>query len=367
VKAPAEIAAARDALVRWLLDHALPIWWRAGADLDGGGFHDTLDAAGRPIPGPKRVRVQARQVFSYRVAGELGWDGPWQRAMDHGLDVLARRFRRPDGLYRALADAGDEAADLYDQGFVLLALAQVHNSPDTAAAALALLESLPREGAGGFAGLDGGELRANPNMHLFEALLAWTETGLPGPWRELAAGQARLAMTRLIDPRTGALSEIFGPAWTPQAERADRRVEPGHQFEWAWLLMRWSLMAGDASALAAALRLVELGEVGGVDPDRNVAVNALDGDLRPTDLGTRLWPQTERLRAHLLAGAITGDPACWNLALKTVAGLWSFLEVPTPGLWRDRVEVADAAAPASSLYHIVGAVRQLDQAAKGAA
>jgi mannose-6-phosphate isomerase len=356
VNVPAEIVAARDALVVWLLDQAFPVWWRPGADREARGFHDTLDPAGRPIPGSQRARVQARQVYAYRVAGDLGWEGPWRQAMDHGLGALAGRFRRADGLYRS--HPGDDAVDLYDQAFVLLAFAQ---RPEPQADAVALLERLPRESAGGFAEFEGATLRANPNMHLFEAFLAWAEVGAPDPWRELAAGQARLAMTRLIDPESGAVSEVFGPAWTAPVIPGDRRVEPGHQFEWAWLLMRWSLATGDAGALAAALRLIEFAERAGVDPDRNVAVNALDGELTPADRGTRLWPQTERLRAHLLAGAITGDPACWKLALDAAAGLWKFLDVPTPGLWRDSLEIQSAPAPASSLYHLAGAVLQLDQ------
>ena len=365
MKPPAEIVAARDALVGWLLDHAFPIWWRPGADLADGGFHDTLDGAGRPIPGPQRVRVQARQVYAYGVAGELGWPGPWRAAMHHGLEFLEGRHLRSDGLYRTRVTTGgdDDEVDLYDQAFVLLALAQVDRQSD----AIALLDRLPRERAGGFVELAGGDLRSNPNMHLFEAALAWTEADAAGPWRDMAAGQARLALTRLIDAETGAVSEVFGPAWTAPPARVDRRVEPGHQFEWAWLLMRWSALSGDAAALAAALRLIELGERAGVDPDRNVAVNAVDGELAPTDLGTRLWPQTERLRAHLLAGAVTGDPACWDLALQAADGLWKFLDVPTPGLWRDSLEGPDAPAPASSLYHIVGAVRQLDEVVRGGA
>ena len=57
----------------------------------------------------------------------LGWPGPWREAAQHGLDGLVARYRRPDGLYRTLVapdgDALDETAMLYDQAFVLLALA----------------------------------------------------------------------------------------------------------------------------------------------------------------------------------------------------------------------------------------------------
>jgi len=363
-----ELHRERDRLRAWLVDRVYPLWWDPGADLEGGGFHDRLDPTGRPIAGPKRARVQARQVFSYALAADFGWRGPWRAAMGHGRSVLEDRFRRPDGLYRPRLDpaAPNDAADLYDQAFVLLADACLAAKGDAAAEgrAAGLLERLPRDPGGGFAEFEGDGLHANPNMHLFEAFLAWAALTGASLWREAAAGQARLAVTRLIDPTVGMVSEAFGPGWTSQGARA-RRVEPGHQFEWAWLLMRWSLISGDAGALAAALRLIEVGERAGVDPIREVAINALDGDLRPIDSATRLWPQTERLRAHLLAGALTGADACWDMALSALRGLDRFLDVPTPGLWRDSLERDDLTAPASSLYHIAGAVMQLDRVVEG--
>lgn len=364
---PPDLIAERDRLKAWLVEGAFPLWWGVGAELKGGGYHDRLDASGRPVAGAQRARVQARQVFCYGLAPDLGWRGPWREAMDHGRAALEDEFRRPDGLYRSRVPpgvAGDEV-DLYDQAFVLLAEACLAAKGDMEARvrAEALLARLPGDPAGGFAEFDGPTLKANPNMHLFEALLAWTAVTGEGFWRDAAAGQAGLAMTQLIDPMTGAVSEVFAPGWAAPTPPA-RRIEPGHQFEWAWLLMRWSLISGDAGALAAALRLIELGERAGVDPDRNVAINALDGELEPIDLGTRLWPQTERLRAHLLAGALTGDETCWVMALKAARSLRPFLDVETPGLWRDSLESDDMSAPASSLYHIVGAVVQLERVAK---
>jgi mannose-6-phosphate isomerase len=365
---PTEVRALRDRLKAWLLEQVFPIWWDPGADLVAGGFHDRLDARGRPITGPKRARVPARQVFSYAAAGALGWTGPWREAVAHGLAFLESGHRLESGLYRAHIDpaaSGDEV-DLYDQAFVLLALSVAHAAGDATAPARAeaLLSRLPREAAGGFAGLAPGPLDANPNMHLFEAFLAWDALGVGGPWRNAAAGQARLALTRIIDPETGAQSELFGDAWTAPPP-IERKVEPGHLFEWAWLLMRWSLVSGDGAALAAALRLVELGERTGVDHDRQVAINALDGTLAVVDPGTRLWPQTERLRVAALAAVLTGDAAFWDMALMGAAGLQKFLNVTTPGLWRDSLESEDLTAPASSLYHIVGAIMQLDRVVEG--
>src|SRR4051812_8511385 len=111
----------------WLDNSALPLWWTAGADHEQGGFFELLDREARPICAPRRLRVQARQIYVYASAGFAGWRGPWPDAVRHGLEAIARRYRRSDGLYRTLCDDSgaplDERAFLYDQAFVLLALA----------------------------------------------------------------------------------------------------------------------------------------------------------------------------------------------------------------------------------------------------
>src|SRR5438034_49022 len=57
------LAAALATLKTWLTRDAYPLWASAGADLAGGGFHDLLGLDGRPLAGPRRCRVQARQAF----------------------------------------------------------------------------------------------------------------------------------------------------------------------------------------------------------------------------------------------------------------------------------------------------------------
>jgi mannose/cellobiose epimerase-like protein (N-acyl-D-glucosamine 2-epimerase family) len=176
-----------------------------------------------------------------------------------------------------------------------------------------------------------------------------------------------MARAHFIDDRKGFLREFFGPDWRPADGEAGRLVEPGHQFEWAWLLTRWGRLRGDPWALEAARRLFAAGEHG-LDPVRGVAIDELDETLRPRSSRARLWPQTEWLKAALiLAEATKGEDRARLLESAAAAfrGLWLYL---TPdGLWRDKLG-ADGMfepepAPASSLYHIVAAYQQLRQTA----
>ena len=117
----------------WLFEHTLPLWWEHGADHRDGGFHEMLDARGRPVGSPARLRTQARQIYVFAHAGALGWTGPWLHAMRHGLDFMLTRYRRPDGLFRSTLDSTDNRVDLYDQAFVLFALAHAWRArPDEA-------------------------------------------------------------------------------------------------------------------------------------------------------------------------------------------------------------------------------------------
>jgi mannose-6-phosphate isomerase len=369
--APIALCEARERLGTWLTRHALPLWWERGADLAGGGFVDRIAQDGAPARGyPKRVRVQARQAYVFGLAAAQGWMTGADRAARHALSGLAA-MKRSDGLYRpaqAPAGAPDGMGLLYDQAFALLALATgfaTFQEPEFEQEATALRDQLTAfaHPLGGFAESPGhsAPLFANPNMHLFESYQAWSAASGDPVWAKLAAGQARLALERLIDPDLGVLHEAYAPKWRPMSA-ADRIVWPGHLFEWGYLLLAWN--GGGEGERAAGLRLIEAAERTGINR-REVAIFALDGALNPIDRSARLWAQTERLRATALAASLTGEAGLWSAALQASQTLEAFLETPTPGLWRDSMDETGAfreePAPASSFYHIVGAIAGLQR------
>ena len=364
-------------LVRWLFDSALPLWWSNGADHTRGGFEEELDLEGSPVAAARRARVQARQIHVYAIAGALGWEGPWRAAVHHGLDYLLTRFFRPDGLVRAsvwpTGEAADESPFLYDQAFALLALAAADGDRDgaegTGDRARALLGAIERGFRHDERGYRSGDperpFQSNPQMHLFEAALAWMARDPAPRWSDLAERTAGLAMTRLVDASTGALREVFDNRWAP-VTGADRLVEPGHQFEWAWLLWRWGGRTGTPAATTIASRLFEIGIDHGVDPARHVAIGALDDGFAPLDRSARLWPQTERIKAALLAAEISPKDRDRHLS-QAVDGVVALKRYLLPnGTWRDRLDAddrfVDQPAPASSLYHIVGAIAEVARA-----
>ncbi|CTQ56364.1 Cellobiose 2-epimerase [Roseibium album] len=368
-----------ESLEEWLSGSALPLWLDAGRDISHGGFHERVMQNGQPCTSDnRRARVQPRQIYCFAAAGARGWQGDWQDAVRSGYDFFERVYRRSDGFYGNLASSDglliDDRFDLYNQAFALFAFAEMSVAfPDRLVEletrAANLLAGLKASYAHTQAGFEEAvptrlPLCSNPHMHLFEASLAWEDTASnPATWTSMADEIARLAMTRFIDSESGALREFFSHDWTPFEGDKGRIVEPGHQFEWAWLLCRWGERRGDQVAKEKARKLFEIGVNHGLCEDRQVAIMGLYDDFSISDPVARLWPQTEWLKAAaILARQSVGSDREFylNQAVWAVHALRKFLQPPVEGLWFDKLkpdgQFIDEPAPASSFYHILCAI-----------
>ncbi|MBM3560446.1 MAG: hypothetical protein FJX53_11340 [Alphaproteobacteria bacterium] len=357
----------------WLHGAALPLWATAGVD-PGGGFLDALTLDGRPLPGlSRRMRVQARQIYVYSHAALLGWpgggNGPDPRAVAaQGFRYLTDHYWHPgDGFRFAVAPDGrpvDDRRELYEQAFALLAFAWYGRASGDAAAAtwiervVAFIDgALADHTSGGFfegvpAPADGLR-RQNPHMHLFEAMLALYATTGEARWLARARALFDLYRRRFRDPETGALREHFDADWSP---RPDDTLEPGHHFEWIWLLERYEAASGDATAIERA-GLYAFAHRHGIDDDGLAFDGVTTAGAVKAD-SKRLWVQTEAIKAEVtrcLAGA-TDAP---DRLVRLVDGLFArYLAADgvAPGAWQDYIRREGAGfapnAPASSLYHL---------------
>jgi mannose-6-phosphate isomerase len=95
-----------------------------------------------------------------------------------------------------------------------------------------------------------------------------------------------------------------------------------------------------------------------------VAIDEMDTSFNWVRRSARLWPQTERIKAAAALAALEPEGGRMQAdALAAAQSLWRYLETPVQGLWRDRQDISggflDEPAPASSLYHILGAVEAI--------
>ena len=351
----------------WMETAALPVWGTLGVDA-AGGFREGLLPDGVPHDPDRRVRGQTRQILVFAQAAADGRQGPWGQVAARGREWLFKHAVRPDGLLVTRLSTDGEILDatprLYEQAFGLLALQALAAAdigrPEAQAHAERMRLALAgfRHTGGGYREAEPHPYQANAHMHLLEACMAWGPQAGGGDWATLADGIVDLALTRFIDPGSGVLHEFFDAEWAPLRGEAGL-VEPGHHFEWAWLLERWGVSRNDKDARAAARRLYELARRS-VDVRRGVAVNSLWEDFSPRDASARLWPQTEHLKAALILGE-TED------ALTAANALQRYLQTPVRGTWLDSMRpnggLVDGPAPATSFYHIYLAVRMLEAVA----
>lgn len=364
----------------WATEAALPLWAEIGFDRKRGLFHERLDFERQPIALPaSRLMVQARQIATFSRASLKGWHKGADEAVITCLANVERLYHRGDGhpgwIFSIDADGkpASRVRDLYAHAFIVYALAWSHRLTgdphairlaDETLAEIDVVLAAPHGGFLDAAPSTDSTRRQNPHMHLLEAVLALYET--TGRARDFARADAlvKLALERMIDPDGGALLEDFSPDWKPLLPRGENRVEPGHQFEWYWLLGEYRRLGGIVPE-SVTDRLLMFGLDHGLDQATGLIVDAV------TDTGSvmipsfRSWPHAEGVKA-LVTATREGQPGAAEMADHLMASLLTFAPDSLEGGWMDRIE-ADGTPlvdhmPASTLYHVMGALFEAEDA-----
>ena len=366
----------------WLCDVGLPLWGTVGVD-DSGSFHEQIKFDGAPNLIDRRMRVQARQLFSFSEAAVRGWWAPARAVAERGFEALVRDCWQADGrpgfIHSMTPDKRplDTKRDAYDHAFGLFALAWYYKAtqePRALEMAHQVLDLLDRD----LADVHGGyresappvlPRRSDPHMHLLESCLEWTDATGEARFLAKASDMVALFKSHFFDAATGTLGEFFNADLTPQTGSGGDVMAPGHHFEWSWLL-DWAERSGTPSARAEADTLYRVAFEHGLDV-RGLAIDECDRAGRQVRLSRRAWPQTELIKAHITQ-ARRGVPGKAEAAAQVAnAFIDLYLATDVPGLWMDQFDAEGrgmtAAAPASTLYHVVVGFRELILYAEGLA
>jgi mannose/cellobiose epimerase-like protein (N-acyl-D-glucosamine 2-epimerase family) len=358
-----------------MIDGSLPLWSNTGWDRSAGGFVERLHLDGSPdLLAPRRVMVQARQIYCFAKAAQIGWYPDGRAIAWKGLDYLLTKAGSPDGrpgFVHSLAHDGsvlDPLRDTYDHAFVLLALANVYALDRDAQVRLqidkliAFLQTQLRSPHGGFSEGAPASMprRQNPQMHLFEAMIAAFDATKDPAFQHLAGEFFALFLANLYDKKKRVIGEYFEDDWS-RIEPVS--VEPGHLAEWVWLLKGFERITGcptggpRAELLASALCYRD--ETTGCLIDEGDAAGNVKRQTR------RLWPQTEIAKAWI-AQAESGEPNAASEAVAALARLERYyLRHPVAGAWYDQFDREGrslvSTIPASSFYHVFCAVTEAEQ------
>jgi mannose-6-phosphate isomerase len=366
-------AAATTATATALREHfanvVLPMWRGPGFNSALKLPYEALEAPGgddHQPPSAQRYRAMAcaRQLFTFAQAGD----------MDHArvlFDSLTHTFQDTDhgGWFYSVDALGvplDTTKDLYTHAFVVFACAEYARRSDNHDA-LALVHHTTALIQSNFA-TDGDLFNAalsvdfskvmvaplqNPLMHLTEAWLAACETTRDNVF---GAALRRLAVAverHFVHAPSGCVAELPIGA-------SNNRLEPGHQFEWYWLVKQAGGLF-DGTGLADALaRAFTFAQQHGVDPDSGGVCASLDEAGNVKDATQRIWAQTEYLRAL----ACHDDPAV-RARLPRQIGLFEQRFLHPRGWFECKTadgQIARAEMPSTTPYHLATAYAALPAA-----
>lgn len=218
-------------------------------DRTHGGFHYSVDAAGRPREVGKDLYTHAFVIFACAAYFQSFQVPAGREIAEQTIGIVRDRF----------------AAD-----------------PSTGLRHAAMSED--------FIEIT-GDIRQNPLMHLTEAYLmarqSLGDTFIDGLLDDLLMGIART----FVDDETSCIMEL--PCSSPR-----NSIEPGHQFEWFFLGNSSAHRAFQRSGLDTVLRAAfDFAQRHGVDPVTGGVAASLDRAGHVQDTTQRIWAQTEYLRA----------------------------------------------------------------------
>ena len=353
---------------------AFETWSNVGWDGTRGGFVEQLHMDGTPdAEADRRVRVQARQVFSFAKAIDMGWPKTEtaKAIVERGIAYIDERLRHPEGgfIHRIDCDGNalDDRRDLYDHAFMILAGAAAYKATENQTAlkiaqdALDYIDThLKDDQHGGWFESSERELprRANPHMHLLEAMMEYHAATGDDSALERAAEVVRLFETKFFNPATNVMAEFFGEDWSLQEPEDQVVWEPGHHYEWATLLLKFELIT-DHDLGSWRRRLVSTADQYGINSRSGYALNKVRSNNEEQLEYSRLWHQAERARVYLVHPAVVSRGR-FEQALKEI--FRGYLRLGPVGGWVDELNENAAPiskfVPASMLYHIVTCFEQ---------
>lgn len=217
-------------------------------DAEHGGWFYSIDPQGAPLDRRKDLYTHAFIIFACAHYWARVREPLVESVLNAALNVVAERFADDDGLYDAVLNED-------------------------------------------WTTLNSGPLQ-NPLMHLAEAFLATIEVREDGA--TLAALDALTAamQRRFVDTEHGVMLE-------KPLMAVDNWYEPGHQFEWFFLLESSAHLRGSPLHRSLTTAFAH-SETQGVDPRTGAVVAMLEADGRIKDGTQRIWAQAEYLRALTL-------------------------------------------------------------------
>jgi mannose/cellobiose epimerase-like protein (N-acyl-D-glucosamine 2-epimerase family) len=347
-------------------------WYGAFSDSKLGGFYERLNRNFKPLlTGQRRLVTQCRQlaIYSHDMAQNSGND---YKNLKTQFEFIVAKYHDPkSGLWWfSIDDEGkvkDQYCDLYALSFVIFSFSFYfqatgdERAKTLAKQALAIIDQKFRmTGLPGFAeALDdqGNPLpklrRQNPHMHLLEACLFAYDTWSDDAYLTMA--DELVVLFHMFFYR-GSVHEFFTDDLRPHPEEG-HKLEPGHFFEWIWLLKHHAKAKNDPFRHdGVCAKLLDWANHYGWDDTYGGIYDSVSpgGDVLA---GTkRIWPFCEALKANTLMINAAHDRQQIKDRISDMVDVFMSKYMDERGFWTEWLErdltPATDYMPGTTPYHV---------------
>ena len=350
-----------------------------GWDNQYGGLFETLKSNGESEDIPfRRVMVHARQLFVFSRWAKLTGNNNFIVKADKIFEFMTTAFWDPEngGWFSRLNLDGsvqDQTKDLYAHAFVLFGLANYKNSlnrktvHDWIDKTLTIVErqfsrkdgSFCQDLSGQFMDLSPQIRSQNPHMHLLEAALYLLENDKQNPrYLTLVNRLLNLFENKILGNGNKIIREYLDQSFKPSLVNSFI-IEPGHHYEWAWLL-NWSDKIHKSNKYDTLIKaLFDTGWRLGWDFNNGGVFDEFDCESNQVFRSSkRLWPLLELIKVLSVLSNNSHDD-------DLTSALTIILEryIQTNGIWIERFDqnwtAIDTAMPTSSIYHVAMTILEL--------
>lgn len=355
-------------------------------DPDGGCFHYFRDDGSVYDHEHRHLVSSTRFVFDYAMAARAFGEPAYVDATRHCLDYLRNAHRNAgSGGYAWTLEKGwpdDTTNHAYGLAFVLIAYASAHRAGIAEAAAWMeeTWELLERHFWDGHAGLYRDEANfdwqftsyrgQNANMHLCEAMLAAYDASGEQRYLDRALLLAEHMTRRQAAKAGGLIWEHYDADWNidweynrdnPKHLFRPWGFQPGHQTEWAKLLLILGRHVDADWLLPTARHLFDTAVAKAWDEEYGGLCYGFAPDGTICDDDKYYWVQAESLAAAACLAQRTGEDVYWQWYQRLWEYAWTHFVDHEYGAWyrildRRNRKYSDEKSPAGKTdYHTMGA------------
>lgn len=294
----------------FLFDQLLTHWSSFGIDKEQGFSYESMNHDWtRNKLGRLRLLTQCRQLYTFSHACQLKNMPDWQDKLRPLFDFITSHYFIDERWIFSLNDdlsIKDTQSDAYALAFILLSFSTYYQTSKDERA-LPYMEKTHHFLQGKMAAKTGGfyetfpvdvqqTRRQNPHMHLLEGYVAAFKATGDEEYKKAMESLLSLALSHFYDKKTQTLREFFTEHWLCDP-KIGNQVEPGHHFEWVWLLFQANTLLPNSDYTDLAQHLWVTATRHGM-PSNGGIYNQIDGNsYLALDKEKRIWPITEYLKA----------------------------------------------------------------------